>query len=310
MKADYNLIAVLGPTASGKTAFAARLAAQIDGEIISADSRQVYRQMNIGTGKDYEDYLVNGKQIPFHLIDMADPGYRYSVFEYQRDFFRTFLNIHERGRMPVLCGGSGLYIDAATRGYRMKEVPINEPLRTELATKSLAELAQLLSQLKPLHNTTDTDTVERAIRAIEIERFRLENRVEQHNLPPVNTFYVGIRFERSEERERITRRLETRLQQGMVEEVRHLLATGLSPESLSYYGLEYRYVVLYLTGQLEYSRMVSLLNTAIHQFAKRQRTWFRKMEREGCTIHWLEGHRSPEDNVIKVLEMLDQGNLT
>ncbi|MBN1789040.1 MAG: tRNA (adenosine(37)-N6)-dimethylallyltransferase MiaA [Bacteroidales bacterium] len=304
MSDKFNLVAVVGPTASGKTAFAARLASHIRGEIISADSRQIYRRMNLGTGKDYSDYRVAGAEVPCHLIDIADPGYRYSVFEYQRDFFRVFRDIQLRNRFPVLCGGSGMYIDAATRGYRLVNVPRNDRLRTELGSKTLSELGDLLSAMKTLHNKTDVDTPERAIRAIEIANYYRDNPGLSEDLPKLNPLFVGILYDRFEERSRITARLEQRLQQGMVDEIRELLRSGLSADSLSYYGLEYRYLTNYLLGRMDYPTLFSQLNTAIYQFAKRQRTWFRKMEREGCDIHWLDGNMPVEEKIDSVLHLL------
>jgi tRNA dimethylallyltransferase len=290
MSNNYNLVTVLGPTASGKTAFAAQLACRLDGEVISADSRQVYRQMNLGTGKDYADYSVNGVQVPCHLIDIADPGYKYSVYEYQRDFFRVFKDIQARNRFPVLCGGSGMYLDAATRKYRLIDVPRNELLREQLASKTPDELFSMLSSMKTLHNTTDTDTREHAIRAIELAVYYRDNPWLTNDLPELRPLCIGIRFDRADERRRITERLEQRFQHGMVDEVRKLLAAGLHVSDMVYYGLEYRYITEYLLGKTDYKTMVSLLNTAIHQFAKRQRTWFRKMERAGCNIHWIDGN--------------------
>ncbi|HEX2396032.1 MAG TPA: tRNA (adenosine(37)-N6)-dimethylallyltransferase MiaA [Bacteroidales bacterium] len=300
----YNLVVVLGPTASGKTSFAAHLAHSLNGEVISADSRQIYRRMNIGTGKDYKDYVVNGNSIPVHLTDIAEPGYKYSVYEYQRDFYRVFNDITARVKFPVLCGGSGMYIDAATRNYRLIEVPVNEKLRRDLRDKSLEELASMLAKMKDLHNKTDTDTVEHALRAIEIQKYYDEHKDSLPEIPVINPVYIGILFDRKLERERITVRLKNRLKEGMVEEVKQLLESGVPAESLSYYGLEYRYVTSYLTGKLDYETMVSQLNTAIHQFAKRQRTWFRKMEREGCLIHWLDGESPMKEKIDRALKIL------
>ncbi len=237
-----NLIAVIGPTAGGKTSVAAHLASRMNGEVISADSRQVYRHMNLGTGKDYDDYIVNGVPVPYHLLDIAEPGYKYSVFEYQRDFFQAFADIRNRGKMPVLCGGSGMYIDAAVKGYKLIDVPFNEELRRELHHKSLDELNRILVSLKELHNTTDTDSAERAIRAIEIATFRQLHADITTDLPPVNPLFIGILYERNTERERITERLRTRMKQGMVEEVQQLLASGIPAETLVYYGLEYKFI--------------------------------------------------------------------
>jgi tRNA dimethylallyltransferase len=305
MSFKYNLIAVLGPTASNKTAFAAQLAYRINGEVISADSRQVYRGMNLGTGKDYADYRIDESQVPVHLIDIADPGSRYSVFEYQRDFNRVYCNIVSRGKFPVLCGGSGMYIDAATHRYRLDEVPRNDSLRAQLGLKSPEELRELLSSLKDLHNKTDIDTTERALRAIEIEYYYRANPAGHHDLPDLNTLFIGIRFDRETARTRITERLEKRLQQGLVEEVRGLLESGIPADTLTYYGLEYRYITLFLLDKLNYKTMVSQLNTAIHQFAKRQRTWFRKMERAGCTIHWLDGNMPADEKIETALQLMN-----
>jgi tRNA dimethylallyltransferase len=306
MPFNFNLVTVLGPTASGKTAFAANLAYHINGEIISADSRQVYRQMNLGTGKDYSDYRVLDALVPFHLIDIANPGYKYSVFEYQRDFFRAFLDIQSRGKLPVMCGGSGMYIDAATRKYRLVDVPRNNFLRKELSSKSLDELGIILSQLKAMHNTTDVDTFEHALRAIEIAIYYRNNPSKINDLPTLYPLFIGIRFNRSDECNRITERLKKRLESGMVDEVRKLLESGLPAEKLIHYGLEYRYVTEYLLGKIDYKRMVTLLNTAIHQYAKRQRTWFRKMEREGTVIHWLDGNLPMEDKLNITLNLMNR----
>jgi tRNA dimethylallyltransferase len=313
MKEACNLIAVIGPTAGGKTSLAARLACRINGEVISADSRQVYRRMNLGTGKDYDDYIVDGARVPSHLLDIAEPGYKYSVFEYQRDFFTVFSDIHSRGKMAVLCGGSGMYIDAAVKGYKMIDVPYNEKLRKDLQNKSPVELNSILVSLKKLHNTSDTDTVERATRAIEIETYRQLNPVMANDLPPVYPVFIGILYQRNTERERITARLHTRMKQGMVEEVQQLLKSGIPAETLVYYGLEYRFIAQYLSGVLSYEEMFSRLNTAIHQFAKRQRTWFRKMEKEGAVIHWLDGEMPLDEKVEKavlLVNALNSGKIT
>jgi tRNA dimethylallyltransferase len=300
-----NLIAVIGPTASGKTSLAAHLASRIGGEVISADSRQVYRHMDIGTGKDYDDYIVNGVHIPSHLLDIAEPGYKYSVFEYQRDFFHAFTGIRSRGRMPVLCGGSGMYIDAAVKGYKLIDVPYNEALRKELQNKSPDELNRMLVSLKELHNTTDTDSVERTIRAIEIATFRQLHPDITADLPRVNPVFIGILYQRNTERERITERLRNRLKKGMAEEVQQLLASGIPAETLVYYGLEYKFLTLYLSGALTYEEMFGLLNTAIHQFAKRQRTWFRKMEKEGTVIHWIEGELPFDEKLERAIRLVN-----
>lgn len=306
MQSEYNLITIIGPTASGKTAFAAHLAARINGEIISADSRQVYRRMNLGTGKDYEDYRVGTQTIPFHLVDIAEPGYKYSVFEFRRDFLNAWNDIRNRGKMPVMCGGSAMYINAVTRQYRLDEVPENPNLRAELAEKSLDELSQMLSKMKLLHNKTDIDTREHAIKAIEIETFYNENQPGQ-SIPELNNLLIGIIYDRETERTRITQRLQQRLDQGLAEEVKGLLDSGIPPESLIYYGLEYKFLTQYLLNQIDYATMKDQLNTAIHQFSKRQRTWFRKMEREGSMIHWIDGALSMEEKIARALRWIQAG---
>jgi len=295
----YNLIVVLGPTASGKTNFAAELAARIDGEIVSADSRQVYRHMNLGTGKDYGDYLIDGKKIPYHLIDIKEPGYKYNVYEYQRDFTHAYQDITGRKRMPILCGGTGLYIEAVTRSYKLISVPKNEKLRQDLAGKSLEELETILSAYKKLHNKTDTDTIPRALRAIEIEEFYSHHPEIDPSFPPINPVFFGMQCERSIRRKRITDRLNQRLQAGMIDEVKTLIDMGINPQDLIYYGLEYKYITRYLLGDLTYNNMIKDLNVAIHQFAKRQMTWFRKMEREGDTIYWIDT-QLPMDKKMKL----------
>jgi tRNA dimethylallyltransferase len=302
-ESSFNLVTVLGPTASSKTAFAAHLAHKINGEVISADSRQVYRHMDLGTGKDYDDYIVDGKPIPCHLIDIVDPGYKYNVFEYQRDFVKAFTDIASRGHCPILCGGTGLYIDAAIKGYCLIPVPPDEKLREELSAKTLDELTSILASMKTLHNHTDVDTKKRAIRAIEIERYYLTNQIVLKDYPLIRNLCLGVRFDRHTERSRITERLQRRLASGLVDEVKSLLDRGLSVENMVYYGLEYKYITFYLTGKLAYDEMVTRLNIAIHQFAKRQRTWFRKMEREGTTIHWIEGELPLEEKLAIALKL-------
>ncbi|MBN2480741.1 MAG: tRNA (adenosine(37)-N6)-dimethylallyltransferase MiaA [Bacteroidales bacterium] len=299
----YNLVAVTGPTASGKTTFAANLAGMLDGEIISADSRQVYRNMDIGTGKDYQDYMVKDRVIPCHLIDIAEPGDRYNLYKYQRDFISTWKDIRSREKVPVLCGGSGLYIAAVTRNYLLFHVPLNAALRKELEQRPLHELADMLRSMKKLHNKTDVDTIEHAVRALEIEIFYRKNPEIVREMPVLNTLFLGIRYERTEERRRITERLQSRLKQGLVDEVKRLLNGGLAPEELIYYGLEYRYITLYITGKLTYDDMVGRLNTAIHQLAKRQMTWFRKMEREGTVIHWIDGALPMEEKLQIAMQL-------
>lgn len=285
---NYDLISILGPTASGKTTLAAALAYELNTEIISADSRQLYRGMDLGTGKDLADYHVNGQQVPYHLIDIVDPGYKYNVFEYQQDFLKAYESIKNKRKIPVLCGGTGMYLEAVLKGYKLIPVPENPTLRAELASKSLAELTEILSRYKTLHNSTDVDTVKRAIRAIEIEEYYVTHRVSQREFPPLNSLIIGINIEREARRNKITQRLHQRLQEGMVEEVEKLLQQGIHPDDLIYYGLEYKYLTLYVIGKISYEEMVSQLEIAIHQFAKRQMTWFRGMERRGFTIHWIE----------------------
>ena len=300
----YNLVVVLGPTASGKTALAAPLAYQLNGEILSADSRQVYRQMNLGTGKDYEDYNVQGVEVPYHLIDIADAGYKYNVYEYQRDFFDAFKDIQSRDKFPVMCGGTGMYIEAVLSGYKMIQVPSNPELRESLAPKSLDELSDILSSMKQLHNTTEVDTHKRAIRAIEIETYYKSHSEIKLELPEVNPLIIGVDIDRELRREKITKRLKSRLDEGMVDEVKGIIASGVKPEDLIYYGLEYKFLTQYVIGEISYQQMFDKLNIAIHQFAKRQMTWFRKMERSGFNIHWLNAKDSIESRLRKVNELL------
>ncbi len=301
---NYELITILGPTASGKTALAAALAARLDTEIISADSRQLYRGMDIGTGKDLADYVVDGKSIPYHLIDICDPGYKYNVFEYQHDFFRVFSSMRERNLLPILCGGTGLYIEAVLKGYKLLDVPPNPALRERLSEKSLSELETMLASYKVLHNKTDVDSVQRAIRAIEIEEFYRTQAPDVREYAPLNSLIVGVDIDRELRREKISRRLRARLDDGMVDEVRRILSNGVAPEDLIYYGLEYKFLTLYIIGSLTYEEMVSQLEIAIHQFAKRQMTWFRGMERRGCTIHWLDASLPMADKVDQILAWL------
>ncbi|MFN8208118.1 MAG: tRNA (adenosine(37)-N6)-dimethylallyltransferase MiaA [Bacteroidales bacterium] len=283
------LLVILGPTASGKTNLAAHAAFEFGGELISADSRQVYRQMNIGTGKDLQEFNIQGTTVRVHLLDLHPPGYKYNVYEYQSDFLRTYAEVRERGCLPVMCGGSGLYIEAVLSGYQLVQVPVNEEIRRSWDQLPDEELIARLTALKPQHNTTDIGTRKRLVRALEIALYEKVNPEAFQSIPQFNALLVGVRFPRTETRERITRRLYQRLSEGMVEEVKLLLESGISPEDLVYYGLEYKFITQYLLGQLSYENMVERLNTAIHQFAKRQMTWFRKMEREGHKIHWIPG---------------------
>lgn len=299
-KSPYNLITILGPTASGKTTFAAALAYDLDTEIISADSRQLYRGMDIGTGKDLDEYTVCGKQIPYHLIDIAEPSYRYNLFEYQRDFLAAFNEITAKEKLPILCGGTGLYLESVIKGYRMHPVPENQELRSRLEGKSLEELTTILSTMKRLHNTTDVDTAKRAIRAIEIQTYYQEHPVEEREFPEIQSLTIGINIDRDLRREKITRRLHQRLDGGMVDEIKGLLARGIQPDDLIYYGLEYKYLTLYVIGKLSYDEMFEQLEIAIHQFAKRQMTWFRGMERRGIPIHWIDASLPTEEKIRQV----------
>jgi tRNA dimethylallyltransferase len=305
MDKAYEMLVVTGPTASGKTLLAAHLAYRLGGEIISADSRQVYRKMNIGTGKDYTDFLVGGKSIQSHLIDIADPGYKYNVFEYQQDFLNIYTDLQRRKIFPVVCGGSGMYIDSILSGYKLIQVPANEELRKKLETKSIEELSAILSAYRRLHNTSDIDSKKRTIRAIEIEEYYSVRTPEQNEFPQINSLVTGVKFDRESRRERITLRLRQRIEEGMIEEVKQLIDNGVDSETLIYYGLEYKYITMYLKGVLSFEEMFSSLETAIHQFAKRQMTWFRGMERRGIDIRWLDGHIPLEEKVEKVLGWLE-----
>ena len=299
----YNLITILGPTASGKTAVAAKVASLLNGEVISADSRQVYRDMNLGTGKDYADYIVDGQTIPYHLIDIVDAGYEYNVYEYQKDFLRVFAELLSREKLPVMCGGSGLYLDAILKNYKLIRVPVNEPLRESLDDKLLWELSDILRGYKNyLHNQTDTESSKRALRAIEIEEYYLTHPEIETGMPEINSLVVGVEYERMARRKRITGRLKQRLKEGMLDEVQHLLDGGLTPDQLTYYGLEYKYMTLHLTGKITYQEMFDGLNVAIHQFAKRQMTWYRRMEKQGIEIHWLNGYMPMNEKIEKILE--------
>ena len=302
MNSKYDLIAILGPTASGKTPFAAHLAARLDTEIISADSRQIYRGMDLGTGKDLADYVVEGKAIPYHLIDICDPGYKYNLFEYQRDFLKAYEAIRERGKLPIMCGGTGLYLESILKGYRLLDVPQNPELRAALEGKSLEELTVILQGYKTLHNTTDVDTAKRAIRAIEIEEFYRQTPPEVRSFPELQSFIIGLDISRELRREKITRRLKQRLEEGMLDEIRRLLDSGLSPDDLIYYGLEYKYLTLHVIGKLSYEEMFTQLEIAIHQFAKRQMTWFRGMERRGIAIHWIEATLPMDEKIELVMQ--------
>ena len=303
-----KMITILGPTASGKTSLAAALAARIDAEIISADSRQVYRGMTIGTGKDLDDYRQGDRLIPYHLIDICEPGTKYNLFQYQQDFHLIYNNIVARGVRPILCGGTGLYIESVLKGYALSPVPQNQALRDELADKSLAELTEMLEDLKHrnhsvMHNRTDVDTAQRAIRAIEIETYNLEHPTDNRTLPPIDSVIIGVDINREERRRKITHRLNQRLEEGMVDEIRQLLDRGIAPENLIYYGLEYKFVTEYVIGKTSYEEMFRQLEIAIHQFAKRQMTWFRGMERRGFTIHWIDALDPMDSKVAQIMDI-------
>ena len=304
----YDLITIIGPTASGKTPLAAALANKLDTEIISGDSRQVYRRMDLGTGKDLVDYTVNGHEVPYHLIDIVEPGYKYNVFEYQRDFLKAYEEITAKGKLPVLCGGTGMYVESVLKGYRLLPVPENPELRASLEGKSLEELTHILEGYKKLHNSTDVDTAKRAIRAIEIEEYYKQQPPEDREFPSLHSLIVGVNIDRELRREKITRRLKQRLEEGMVEEVRGLLAEGIHPDNLIYYGLEYKFLTQYVIGELTYEEMFLQLETAIHQFAKRQMTWFRGMERRGFTIHWLDATLPMEEKLEQIINLINTNN--
>lgn len=301
---NYDLVTILGPTASGKTPLAAALAYRLNAEIISGDSRQVYRRMDLGTGKDLADYVVDGKRIPYHLIDIVEPGYKYNVFEFQRDFLQAYDDIRQRGVLPILCGGTGMYIESVLKGYKLLPVSENPELRASLADKSLDELTTILAGYKKLHNSTDVDTVKRAIRAIEIEEYYRQQPVSAREFPAINSLVIGVDIDRDLRRTKITRRLKQRLDEGMVDEVRALLDAGIPAEDLIYYGLEYKYLTLYAVGQLTYDEMFHQLEIAIHQFAKRQMTWFRGMERRGFNIHWIDASLPMEQKVEEIVGLI------
>lgn len=301
---DYDIIVVLGPTAVGKTGFAANLAYEIDGEIISADSRQVYRGMDLGTGKDYDDYIINGKKIPYHLIDIVDAGTEYNIYEYQKDFWKAYEDIKLRGKVPILCGGSGLYIEAVLEGYELTSVPVNESLREKLEKHTDDELRNMLANMKKLHNKTDTDSRKRLIRAIEIETYAVENEVDSSDFKKLNPFIFGLNTDRQIVRKRITKRLRERLEGGLVDEAKKLLDSGVSSEMLVFYGLEYKFLAEYLAGEYSYNDMFQKLNSAIHRFSKRQMTWFRRMERNGYEIHWLSSEKMMKNKIYEAKLLL------
>ena len=302
----YDIITILGPTASGKTSLATRLALMMgNAEIISADSRQVYRGMDIGTGKDLADYEIEGVSIPYHLIDIADAGDKYNLFQFQQDFWNAYNDIRSRGKFPILCGGTGLYIESVLKSYKMVPVPENPQLRQELEGRSLEELTEQLSTYKSLHNTTDVDTPKRAIRAIEIQQYYREHKIDEREFPSLRSLTIGVNIDRDLRRQKITQRLHDRMQQGMLQEVEGLLQ-HVPAEDLMYYGLEYKYLTLCCLGQLTREEMLRQLEIAIHQFAKRQMTWFRGMERRGTPIIWQDASESLESRVERIMKLLKE----
>ncbi len=303
---EYKLICILGATATGKTLLAGKLALDIDAEIISADSRQVYREMSIGTGKDIEDYNIEGVEIPYHLIDIVDAGYKYNVFEYQRDFLNALSDISSRNKKAILCGGSGMYIEAVLKGYKLINVPRNDILRYSFKDKSDDELSKILSSYKSLHNISDTSSRKRLVRALEIADYYSKHTDIDTSYPMISSIIFGIKFDRESRRRRITERLNYRLEHGMIDEVRNLLNSGISPEQLIFYGLEYKFLTQYLINELSYDEMFNKLNTAIHQFAKRQSTWFRRMEKNGFIIYWLDGYMSVKEKIDKINSIINK----
>lgn len=299
-----DILIITGATASGKTGLAARMASILNSEVISADSRQVYKNMDLGTGKDYDDYTVDGTEIKYHLIDIVDAGYKYNVFEYQRDFLSVYQKLSDRGVLPVVCGGSGMYIDSIVSGYRLIKVPPNPELRNSLHESSLEELQRMLARYKKLHNCSDTGTTKRAIRAIEIEEYYASNDDIDDYFPDIKSLIIGIKYDRESRRSRISERLKSRLEEGMIDEVKNILDSGVSADDLIYYGLEYKYLTLYINGKLSYNEMFNGLETAIHHFAKRQMTWFRGMERKGLKIHWLDGYMPEEEKIYQIKRLI------
>lgn len=297
MLTNYNLIVITGATAGGKTSLAANLAYELNSEIISADSRQIYKKMDIGTGKDLSDYQVNGKIIPYHLIDICEPGYKYNVYEYKKDFFETFKKLTEKNIVPILCGGTGLYIDSVINNYELVKVPVNEKLRLELKNKTIGELEIILKKYKKLHNKSDLDTTKRAIRAIEIAEYYSRYDFVGDNHPEIKPIIFGVFFEREQRRTRITERLKFRVENGLIEEAKAIIDSGVSYQDLEYYGLEYKFLTWYLQGKISYDELFIQLNTAIHQFSKRQMTWFRKMEKDGTKIIWIDGNLNMTEKV-------------
>ncbi|WP_306571212.1 tRNA (adenosine(37)-N6)-dimethylallyltransferase MiaA [Hoylesella nanceiensis] len=309
----YKMITILGPTASGKTSLVAALAYHLDAEIISADSRQVYQGMDIGTGKDLADYTVAGKHIPYHLIDICKAGSKYNVYQYQQDFLEVYNKIRETNKLPILCGGSGLYLEAILKGYHLSTVPPNEELRNQLNEMSHESLIQMLVEIQEqlntkMHNSTDLDSKQRTIRAIEIGKHMLTEADPKTNFPEMPSLIIGVDIDREERRRKITTRLHQRLEEGMIEEVKQLLNQGIAPEDLIYYGLEYKFVTEHIIGKLSYDEMVRQLEIAIHQFAKRQMTWFRGMERRGIKINWINASLPMEEKIQMIQTLYKEGN--
>ena len=302
MAEKYNMITIIGATASGKTALAANVAYRMNGEVISADSRQVYRNMDIGTGKDYGDYIIEGREVPCHLVDICNAGEKYSVYRYQNDFLTVYNEISGRNKLPVLCGGTGMYIESVLKGYRLLKVPVNKSLRDNLERKTMDEMKDILEGYGDLHNITDISQRKRLVRAIEIAKYYSDHNIEEEEFPEINSLVAGIKFDRNSRRKRITERLKDRLKSGMIEEVKSLLESGVSAETLIYYGLEYKFITRHIQGELSYDEMFSQLETSIHRFAKRQMTWFRRMEKNGIEIKWLDGYLPLERKIEKVME--------
>lgn len=300
----HDILVITGPTATGKTRLAALVADRLGGEVISADSRQVYRGMDIGTGKDLSDYIIEGRRVPVHMVDIVDAGYRYNVYEYQRDFLKVCEDLSARGVFPVVCGGSGMYVDSIVSGYRLVQVPVNPSLRALLAGRSPEELTEILSQYKSLHNKTDVDTVKRAVRAIEIADWYAHHPVDESPFPVRNPLVTAVFVDRETRRQRISDRLRARLGEGMIEEVQRLLAGGIHPDDLIYYGLEYKYITLFLMNRLSREEMVQKLEVEIHRFAKRQMTWFRGMERRGIAINWIDGNMGDEEKTACIVSKI------
>lgn len=296
------MITILGPTASGKTALAASIAYRLNGEVISADSRQVYRDMDIGTGKDYNDYIIEGREVPCHLVDICDAGEKYSVYRYQKDFLTVYNEISGRNKLPVLCGGTGMYIESVLKGYRLLKVPVNKSLRDNLERKTMDEMKDILEGYGDLHNITDVSQRKRLVRAIEIAKYYFDHNINEEKFPEIKSLVAGIKFDRNSRRKRISERLKERLKGGMIEEVKNLLESGVSAETLIYYGLEYKFITWHLQEKISYDEMFSQLETSIHRFAKRQMTWFRRMERNGIEIKWLDGYLSLDEKIEKIID--------